>query len=150
IERRGRRDVRRIDPPIAIGTRLRNARMNPARPSVVKIGGVAILIALLTLPTATIAPVPAWAQARSMDQRYSRDELAGDRTLRQLQQEQPQLFDQILNDINHDANARNPTSPDDLAASSPALEDLNRSSPEALLGLFLLLKGASKQGQGKQ
>src|SRR5207302_9350768 len=83
IERRGRRDVRRIDPPIAIGTRLRNARMNPARPSVVKIGGVAILIALLTLPTATIAPVPAWAQARSMDQRYSRDELAGDRSLRQ-------------------------------------------------------------------
>jgi hypothetical protein len=110
----------------------------------------ATMIALLMLPAILIAPAPACAQPRSMDQPYSRDELAAsDRSLRQLQQEQPQLFDQILNDINQDAGARNPASPEELATSSPALEDLNRSSPEALLGLFLLLKGASKQGGGK-
>jgi hypothetical protein len=115
--------------------------------SAAKAGATAILIAMLTLASTMIANAPAFAQARSMDQPYSPDELAAsNRSLRQLQQEQPQLFDQILSEINQDASARNPASPENLAAASPALEDLNRSSPEALLGLFLLLKGASKPG----
>jgi hypothetical protein len=89
---------------------------------------------------------PACAQARSMDLEVRGEELtASDQTLRQLQQSQPLLFQQILNDINTDANVRDPSSVDGLASSSPALEDLNRSSPEALLGLFLLLKSAGKK-----
>jgi hypothetical protein len=85
-------------------------------------------------------------QARGMDMEFSPDELTGaDQNLSRLQQSQPDLFQQILNDVNTDANARDPASINDLAAASPALEDLNRSSPEALLGLFLLLKGAGKK-----
>jgi len=53
-----------------------------------------------------------------------------------------------VNDVNQEANIRNPATPEELAGASPALEDLNRSSPEALLGLFLLLKGAAK-GENK-
>jgi predicted PurR-regulated permease PerM len=95
---------------------------------------------------AALAMVPSvLAQPRSMESEYSRDELAGaDRNLRRLQQEEPLIFEQILNDINQNGKARDPASAEALAAASPALEDLNRSSPEALLGLFLLLKGAAK------
>ena len=85
-------------------------------------------------------------QARGMDMEFSPDELTGaDQNLSRLQQDKPDLFQQILKDVNKDARARDPASVDDLAAASPALEDLNRSSPEALLGLFLLLKGAGKK-----
>jgi hypothetical protein len=85
-------------------------------------------------------------QARGMDMEFSPDELTGtDQNLRRLQQHKPDLFQQILKDVNRDAHARDPASVDDLATASPALEDLNRSSPEALLGLFLLLKGAGKK-----
>lgn len=85
------------------------------------------------------------AQTRSIESEYSRDELAAaDRNLRRLQEEEPHIFEQILNDINQNDKAREPASAEALAAATPALEDLNRSSPEALLGLFLLLKGAAK------
>jgi len=85
-------------------------------------------------------------QARSLGMEFSPDELTGaDQNLSRLQQDKPDLFQQILKDVNKDARARDPANVDDLASASPALEDLNRSSPEALLGLFLLLKGASKK-----
>jgi hypothetical protein len=88
----------------------------------------------------------AYPQARGMDMEFSPDELTGaDQNLNRLQQDKPDLFQQILKDVNNDARARDPASVDDLASASPALEDLNRSSPEALLGLFLLLKGAGKK-----
>jgi hypothetical protein len=89
---------------------------------------------------------PAFSQARSMGTDFREDELtSSDEKLRQVQQEQPRLFRQILKDVNTDAQARDPASVGELATASPALEDLQRTSPEALLGLFLLLKGAGKK-----
>lgn len=106
-------------------------------------------LASLALLLTIVAGHGASAQTRSMDQPYTRDELGGsDQSLRKVQQDQPRLFDQIMNDINQQENARNPATPEELAGATPALEDLNRSSPEALLGLFLLLKGAAK-GENK-
>ena len=92
----------------------------------------------------------AYPQARSLDMEFRPDELTGaDQNLNRLQQDKPDLFQQILKDVNKDARVRDPASVDELASASPALEDLNRSSPEALLGLFLLLKGASgRDGKG--
>ena len=110
-------------------------RIHPAK----AILAISALMLLATVQTAC-------PQARGMDMEFSPDELTGaDLNLGRLQQDRPDLFQQILKDVNRDAHARDPASVDDLAAASPALEDLNRSSPEALLGLFLLLKGASKR-----
>ena len=114
-------------------------------PVATKCNRLACLALLLTI----VAMHGAGAQTRNMDQPYTRDELAGsDQSLRRVQQDQPRLFDQIVNDVNQEANIRNPATPEELAGATPALEDLNRSSPEALLGLFLLLKGAAK-GENK-
>jgi hypothetical protein len=118
-------------------------------PNLARVGVSAMFLAA---PVGTIlsATQTAYAQARSIDLEYLPEELTrSDQNLRQLQEEQPQLFQQILKDINKDTNARDPTSVEALAAASPALDDLNRRSPEALLGLFLLLKGAAKpDGKG--
>lgn len=118
-------------------------------PSLARAG---VSVMFLAAPVATIlaATQAAYAQPRSMELEYLPEELTrADRNLRQLREEQPQLFQQILKDINKDTNARDPASVEALAAASPALDDLNRSSPEALLGLFLLLKGAANSdGKG--
>jgi hypothetical protein len=88
----------------------------------------------------------AYSETRSMETGYRADELtSSDQSLRRLQHDRPQLFEQVLRDINAAANARDPASVQELATATPALEDLQRTSPEALLGLFLLLKGAGKK-----
>jgi hypothetical protein len=114
---------------------------DPVATKCCRLASLASLALLLTI----VAMHGASAQRRNMDQPYTRDELAGsDQSLRRVQQDQPRLFDQIVNDVNQEENTRNPATPEELAGATPALEDLNRSSPEALLGLFLLLKGAAK------
>jgi hypothetical protein len=122
--------------------------MNIPRANIPRTRAVLAMSALMVLAMVQTA-LP---QARSMDLEFSPDELTGaDQNLGRLQKEQPQLFQQILKDVNSDPNARDPATAKDLASASPALDDLNRSSPEALLGLFLLLKSAAKpDGKGNR
>jgi hypothetical protein len=77
----------------------------------------------------------------------SAEELAANPRMRDLQQKSPELYGRVLSEVNTGA-AANAHTADELAATSPALGDLQRTSPEALLDLFMLLKGAAGKDGG--